>query len=444
MYTSRSEVETYQDCPRLRYNNYHLLGKGVVPVAKSIPLVTGNAVHRGVEHLLNRVRVSETVDVEMAVQLAKDQYVCDCESAGFSGKGTQTDRQQAFTFEEQKALTEALIRAWAIVELPNIQQRYKVVAVEREVEPIELAPGVMFMARVDAEFQENGSGDYFNYSLKTMKQWNERSENSYKSDLQGVTEIWAVEEDSRRVDRLIDSIVLNLDALYNVTPQQKLIDIAGFLGKKKKGKKVSGTRFCILIKGERKKPDYYGNDPEALYITYSPLIRGYKKVTPTEILYAWSWFVPKPENKSGKGIIGQGWEPFNIWESDISIKDWVEALAAGLIQPECGNAVRQSVSTPVEYFRDEEEIREAIREIGWQERRIADGLEWLEKYQAKEPRLGVEDQLAEYFPHIRKHCEFHFGAACPYKDLCWKPEVARDPLGSGLYQIRESHHETER
>src|ERR1700693_2102913 len=213
LYTSRSEIETYQDCPRYRFNNYHLLGKGVVPVAKSIPLVTGSAVHRGVEHLLNRVRIGQEVDIEVAVQLAVEQYRKDCEATGFRGKGVDTDRQQLFTFEEQKALTEALIRAWAIVELPNIVARYKVVAVEREIEPLDLASEVKFMARVDAEFQEVGSGDYFNYSLKTMKTWNERSENSYKSDLQGVTEIWAVEEDAKRADNTIDGIIANLEEL---------------------------------------------------------------------------------------------------------------------------------------------------------------------------------------------------------------------------------------
>ena len=455
MYTSRSEVEAYQDCPRYRFNQYHLLDKGVVPVAKSIPLVTGGAVHRGVEHLLNRVRIGETADVEMAVQIAKDQYATDCEIAGFSGKGVQTDRQMAYTFGEQKALVEGLIRAWALVELPNIIGRYKVVAVEREVEPLEIALGVMFMARVDAEFREIGSGDYFNYSLKTMKSWNERSENSYKSDLQGVTEIWAVEEDAKRFDRVIDKLTNGCDELIKSGqfPLRSLHDIALYLTKRKMGKKVSGVRFCILIKGERKKPDYYGNDPDALYVTYNPLIRGYKKVTPTEILYAWSWFVPKPENKSGKGTIGQGWVPFNVWESDISIKEWIEALNGGLIQPECGNPVRQQVVAPVEYFRDEEEIETAIREIRAQEKTIAEAIKALEgNYCIPSTFLPYNTQpeqveqlvLDACFPHIRKHCEFHFGGPCEYKDLCWKPEVRNDPLGSGLYQIRESHHSSER
>ena len=216
-YTSRSAVESYQDCPRFRYNQYFLGGKGLVAKAKSVPLVTGSTVHRGVEHMLNRVRINEPVNVDIAVQEAIREYVNECELEGFrfSGKGTDTDKQQWFTFNEQKALAEGLIRAWAIVELPEIQRQFKVLAVERDIIPIEIAPGVMFQAKVDAEFQKLEGNDFINYSLKTMKQWDERAENSYKSDLQGITEIWAVEEDSKRCDERLDRVVQILGDVNN-------------------------------------------------------------------------------------------------------------------------------------------------------------------------------------------------------------------------------------
>ena len=73
-YTSRSAIECFQDCPRYRFNQYYLEGKGVVPIQKSVPLVTGSAVHRGVEHMLNRVRIGEPVGVDIAVGEAVRQY----------------------------------------------------------------------------------------------------------------------------------------------------------------------------------------------------------------------------------------------------------------------------------------------------------------------------------------------------------------------------------
>src|ERR1035437_3466885 len=214
-YTSRSAVECYQDCPRYRYNQYFLGGKGLVPMQKSVPLVTGSAVHRGIEHLMCRLRIGEEPNVDIAVQEAVTQYRNDVELAGFSDKLIKTDRQQEFTYHEQMALTEGLVRAWAIGEMPRIIERYKVIAVEREIEPIEITPGIWFKSRVDAEMKELVSGDYFNYSIKTARGWGEREENSYKSDLQGITEIWAVEQDSLRADNLIDNVVKNLEELGN-------------------------------------------------------------------------------------------------------------------------------------------------------------------------------------------------------------------------------------
>jgi hypothetical protein len=443
MFTSRSAIEAYQECNRYRYNQYFLLEKGVVRTQKSVPLVTGAAVHRGVEHCLNRVRLGQAVDVDTAVHEAVVQYVADVEGVGFIGKNLKTDKQQWFTFNEQKALVEALIRAWCIAELPQVEARYKVLAVEREIEPIELAPGVLFQSRVDAEFQEKETGDYHNYSLKTCSQWNERMENSYKSDLQGVTEVWAVEEDAKRSNALVQEAVekLNLLSAAGRLPDKNLQAIREYLSKRKVDRQISGIRFCFLVKGTRKKPDYFSNDPDALMITYNPLIRGYKRITPSSVEYAHSWFYPNPENKSGKSALGRGWEPFNVWE-EMGVKEWFEMIPS--IQPECGDIIKQQVVTPVEYFRNEREIEEAMGEIREQEGQVLDGVSSYKASLNEGMGISTDWVLQHYFPHNRKHCDFHFGGSCEYKELCWSPEVTADPLRSGLYQIREPHHEAER
>lgn len=440
MFTSRSAVEAYQDCPRYRYNCYHYGGKGLVPKANSVPLVTGSAVHRGIEHLANRLRIGQEPNVDTAVGLAVEQYEKDCSDAGFSGKGLSTERQQWFTFNEQRALTEALIRAWAIVEMPQLQQRFKIVAVEREVMPLHLAPNVTFMAKVDIELQEIASGDYYNYSLKTAKQWTERMEESYKNDLQGITETWAVEEESRQLKEVWDRLIVDVETVMGSQqlPGKNLVAIETYLKNNRKVAKIlSGIRFCFLIKGQRKKPEYNSTDPNALFITYNPLIRGYKNIGPASINYAHSWFYPNPENKTGKSILGKGWEPFNVWESDISIKDWINYIASGQVQPECGEILKEYVVTPTEYFRNPEEIRVGLQEVIAQER-------WIERALSSFTTETTESTMADRFRHHRKCCEFMYGEQCSYKSLCWSPEVASDPLGSGLYQVRVPHHETER
>jgi hypothetical protein len=436
LYTSRSAIECYQDCPRYRYNQYFLLEKGVTRVAKSVPLVTGSAVHRGVEHLLNRARINQPPDVETAVHEAVKQYVLDVESVGFTGKNMQSDKQQWFTFSEQKALTEALIRAWYIVELPRIVERYRVLAVERDILPIEISPDIWFQAKIDAELQEISTGDYHNYSLKTCERWNETMENSYKSDLQGITELWAVEEDAKRQNHNITNIIKQCIEFKNqqVFPENNLLTIAKYFNSKKCDKQVNGVRFCFLVKGYVLN-DTYGEDPE-LRVIRNPLISGYKRITPSSVEYAHSFKFPNSENKSGYSTLGRGWDRFNVWETEMGVKGWIEMIQGGEIQPECSNPIKQCVVTPVEYFRDEAEVLEAIEEIRCQEQRVYRGAEYV--------KAGSTKALDEYFPHYRKHCEFHFGGSCEYKELCWKPEIKEDPIGSELYQIRQPHHEAER
>ncbi len=335
-----------------------------------------------------------------------------------------------------------MVRAWYYKELPNIVQRYKVIAVEREIEPLPLTNGILFQAKIDAELQEVSSGDYHNYSLKTMKQWTEKSESSYKSDLQGLTEIWAVEEDSKRYRDRWESLANQAQVVMDTPqyPNKQLVTIWDYLEKKKPAvKRVMGVRFCFLIKGKQMVPPSLKNDPTAVAITYSPLIRGYKNIGVAGITYAHSWNYPNPENKSGSSTLGKGWEPFNVWESSISIAEWIEMLVNNQVQPECGDIVKQQVITPGEYFRDEGSIEEAIREIIAQENRIKEGVGYLN------PTLGEYEKqhyLSYYFPHNRKHCEFHFGGSCEYKALCWQPEVASNP--GELYQIRIPHHSYER
>jgi hypothetical protein len=452
MFTSRSMVEAYQDCPRYRFNLSFLSGKGLTRVQKSVPLVTGGAVHRGVEHLMNRVRIgaidektpiqNDSPDVNTAVDLAVQQYVAEVEGVGFTGKQLQTDKQQWFTFNEQKALTEALIRTWYLVELPIIVERYKVLAVEREIEPIELVPGVMWQAKIDAELQERGTGDFHNYSLKTCSEWNKRMEESYASDLQGVTEIWSAEEDAKRANGRLDKAIAEIQAYADgmkIAPKQ-LVDIAVYLTKKKVDKKISGIRFCFLVKGKWMVPPI--DDPEAVKVTYSPLIRGYKNITPSGVGYAHSWNFPNPDNKSGKGALGRGWEPFNVWETEFGVKGWIEMLVKGEIQPECGDVVKQQVVTPIEFSRNDAEIEEAMEEVTKQEEMIEFQLRQLDAM-GTNPK-ATKSIMSRVFPHNRKHCYFSYGAQCPYLQLCWQPEIAADPVGSGLYEIRKAHHSYER
>jgi hypothetical protein len=440
-YTSRSAVEAYNNCHRYRYLQYHLYGTGIVGKARSVPLVSGSTIHRGVEVLLNQARIQHETnkppDVDHAVAEAIKFYDNELEAAGFSGKNLKTDRQQWYTYCEQKALTEALIRVWHARELPRILERYIILGVEREIEPLPLAPSLFWQSRVDAEFKEIASGDFHNYSLKSVAMWNEQSERSYKSDLQGVTEIWGVEEDYKRVIQAWNSAIKETcEIISRRVGGESLLKIADYLTKKKPtDKRVMGVRFCFLVKGKRRLED--ASDPESLKVTDSPLIRGYKFLSPGGIAYAHSWYYPNPSNRSGKGALGKGWEKFNIWESDISIKRWIEVLDNQELQPECGDILSQIVVTPPEYFRDPLDITETMMEVKAAEQRIASSLD-------ETGQVPSTEALVSVFSRNRAHCYWHYGDECEYIPVCWQPEVAGDIMGSGLYQIRTPHHLAEK
>lgn len=447
MYTSRSSIELFQTCPRQRYLHDFVLGTGVVPFGRSSHLVTGSAVHEGVGQLLKRVKSGKynsdnPNEVEAAVIVATKWYQEECFNRQFYGKGVATDAQQEFTFREQLALVEGLVRAWAIAELPKIIQRYKVVGNEREI-VVTLAEGVEFQARVDAELEDLEDGSFYNYSLKTAKEWNDRMGDSYREDLQGITEVWAIEEDAKRESKLAMAAGLAAGKLAELADSQLKKDGLGRIQQyfaKFQPKRVMGVRFCFLVKGNRVQSDK--QDVNSLWITYSPLIRGYKRFSPSNIAYAHSWFYPNSENKSGKGALGKGWEPFNVWESqEFTVKSWIEFIRDGKVQPDCGDVIKNQVVTPGEYFRNQREIEGAVVEITEQEIRIRDALVYAKggNGYTLDTSQGTKESI---FPKYRRSC--HWPSKCEYYRICYQPEVFEDILGSGFYEKRIPHHRAER
>jgi hypothetical protein len=442
MYTSRSSIELSQSCPRKRYLHDFYDGIGVVPFGRSPHLATGSAVHEGIGHLTKRIKLLDGAilgdpqgEIDVAVQIATSWFQNECENKKFYGKGVRTDRQTEHTYKEQLALVEALVRAWGMVEMPNLVNRFRVIGTEREI-AVKLAEGVDFQARVDSELQEREGGGYYNYSLKTTKEWNERMEVSYREDLQGITEVWAVEEDARVRRGIARECALAANKMLgrvdSEISKEGLRKIQKFMVGMAPVKKVMGVRFCFLCKGNRKQSDV--QDPDSLWVTYSPLIRGYKHFSPGGVEYAHSWFYPNAENRSGKGALGKGWEPFNVWEStEFTIKSWLELIGSGQIQPECGEVIKSQVVVPVEYYRNEREIVEGIVEIQHQEEMV--------KYSSEQAALN-QRILPVVFPKYRRSC--HWPTECEYHKICYQPEVEGDILGSGYYERRIPHHAGER
>jgi hypothetical protein len=398
-YTTRSAIEEGSNmggCLRKRWFYQFFEGTGIVLAGEYIPFVTGGAIHKGVEER------SLGASLEVATERALDKFYSEVTDKHLG------DEQAAYTREEQAALVEALLRAWELRERQRVLDRFEIVSVEKEYQvPLDRNGDLILLSKPDQLLQDRQRGEFYNYSIKSMKQWYPRLDKSYKVDLQGKTEAIAI--------------------WFN------------------KKIKVVATKFCFLIKGRRdeelttKLEDGQVYE-SSLWVTKSPLIYGYRAEVEGKMKYCHSDKIYKPENKSGFGKLPkkEGWERFQVWKTKFGVAKWVDALASGKIQPELGDVVKDQVITPVEAHRTRENLQSTYIQIKHSEKSV-----FLGAYRVKNG-----DSLDEHFPQAVQHC--YFPSQCEYLKICanggedYDAAIADDPLGSGLYVRREPHYETER
>lgn len=406
-YTSRSHIEQYFRCPRYRYLNQFYNGKGIVPKTRNIPLVTGSIVHDAIGFLLARYKLLKSQsqkltmkDLDSAIILAKKNYYELIHDSGFKFDLDKNSRsQQEHTQSEQIALAEALIRVWVYLELPSLVKRFEIIEIEKE-RTIEIASGIILQTRTDAELQSRDNGDYFNYSLKTYKNLDNRTEKAYQKDLQGITEIFGVESET--------------------------------------GRKVSWIRFCFLIKGYFEHLSKY--DKTTPMVQKSPLVRGIRNITPSGINFAASWYFSNENNKSGWGRLGKGWEEFEVWqEGPEAIKLWVKSLFEDVVN-EGRKTIEKQCFVPIEYSRNKKDVEETLIEITSQEVEVRSRLF---KILDQDPELTVNNNLvSKLFRRNRQAC--FYPTDCDYLDVCWKPEVGENPIEVGEFEYRVAHHQMEK
>ena len=413
MYSSRSATELAKFCPRARYLRHHYKKVGIVAIPRSVPLATGTSIHYGIAILLRAIKLervsfiepnAETARVvEFAVAQARLAYAKEVEFDGFKPEEAP---DQAYTLEEQSALTEALVRAWAMVEAPYIQRDFRVVAVEKDL-PLTVkwsnTPSlkIIYPTRADAILEEKADSRIYVYSLKSCKSWDERIQNSYRIDLQGKTEL------------------LGLMEALKPYPDKLAM--------------VAGVRYCFLVKGDRK-PTKEGQLEQIC-----PLIAGYTRTTAASVDFAWSWYFPNSANNSGVGALGRGWSKVKVWRDyPGGVSGWLELLANGEIQPDVGNPLKLSVIHPLPSYRDDKSLQECFRQVSALEERIGVHLPLMVRQTA--PSI-VRNVLDSVFPKVESHCHwfFRFGGQgrCEYYPICH--EGLNNPLEMG-FKLRVPHH----
>lgn len=372
----RSRLETYQRCPRRGYWNYLYKGRGVALQQRPLPLAFGGATHLGLQRLL------ETGDVGVAVTAALSEFEEQCRTRGLELNARE---DQYSVFKEHAALLEALLRSWAIVRLPSFLAEYEVVDLERE-EEYEIAPGIVLMARADGVLRQRGTGDLFVLSFKTTKQYGLWRDQEARTDIQGISELVAVES--------------------------------------RTGERVQGIQMEYLVKGARQEwPRGSG-----IYQVNNPLIRPW--FGPMGYAHSWDW-----DDADGHHTLGSKYRKVPIWEK-MPIAEWIDKLASSEIQPEAGECLSKYVVSPLPYLRNRDEIESWKTQVVPQARQILVNKEIVEQ----DDTLQFHEKLDLFFPQYRHSC--NYPTRCPYTDVCFGP-CGPEPEESGKYVWREPHHERE-
>lgn len=441
IYSSRSRVETFQECQRRGYIGYLWDGRGLQKRAASVYLSTGLYTHIGLE-IIFRNRQYDVIAwdkckeeyIEFAVQKAIESYQSEIKERGFDLEEGEDSQNQSFIVSEQCALVEAFIRSFAIRVLPDLLARFRIIDVERE-ESIQEGD-LIIEGRLDVILEEISTSDIYIISFKTAASWDRRQEKANEHDNQGLSETYLLEARLREENRVLQEFrpTIHMDLNWKLDP--KIIAATKkydeYISKFLKKETVMGVLMIYMLKGKR----YESYSKPGLWEQHSPLIRGYRKLVGTEYEYAGSLWYDNPSNKSGKGKLGKGWEPFNIWESEEVgfIKGWIHKAANNELGQDI---IGQSFKIPAPYFRRQEHLDSWFRQTLAIEEEIK-GKEKFVRNASNEFNKPTPQLLDIYFQQARKHC--HYPTDCSYLDICYNNEIFNDPIGSGKFIYRMPHH----
>jgi hypothetical protein len=410
--------------------------------------------------------------------------------------------QESFVYAEQLALTEALVRLAAGRIMPKLLELYEVLEVERmDVAQIaddgapryeadspkyapqaevltklfrhanpDLAPRwrVMFRSIPDALVRSRADGDLYVISWKTTSQYDQQKDQDARTDMQGLSECWALE---RRLDGWATEIkgghrpeatLVQANEISEIWEVPKAVP-EWFIKHILHGgtPKIRGVQMIYLVKGPRPK------DKDGARRQNSPLIRGLRKSDPTGLMapeFATERFYtctePHPFRWAKGGTCpggvnhkrGDEWEMVNMWETDGGVGAWLTLLDRGGVGP-AGNAALESAWVmPVPHYRTAAAVASWERQTRSAESRHARDLALVAQYERSLTEDPTDDKLwaswnarlDELFPQTTERCGDWFHRRCPNWELCHgAPHVAQDPVGSGLYQLKSQYRQEE-
>jgi hypothetical protein len=535
VWTDRSRILEYQRCNHRRWLAYHEGGMGLAPRRTPLPLAVGSAVHAGLAVLLregqrysdgDKYAYSDTLhDIvsqrgieELAVKAALAELATHADGLeldlseraaqgpvndieGLKASLGQTDdtlddriqdakgRFDQYLFQEQSALCEGMVRAYARRRLRPLLEQYEVLEVEREgdwllttIPDLDFSnhyagdgcvdgnhdwnkTEIRFASRPDALLRDRESNQLYIQSFKTAASWDIRKERDAERDMQGLSEgveierrlgaLWHAMHDEPKPQTMHGALERAADrgqALGKVETS-----VGNYLRGLDSPPRILGIRMEYLFKNKRDKDkDLTQRMGMTVYAQKSPLIRGYLNpgMTDADAQWCWTRYFHK-EDGSTSQLYWKTWHGTPVWEH-MSIKKWIDMLdqtveavgeegrALGWQGPAQtagftdGHPLDEVFHPPLVVYRNDDQLRDWFEQTEAQERHVAESVEQVRAASDDERR----SRLNVLFPMYRQSCEYP--TTCPFVPICYGPEhVQRDPMSTGRYKVREANHPQE-
>lgn len=454
-FISRSAILTFKACEYKGYLTYFFSGHGVTPTQASLELTIGTVCHRGIQHLLEHCRVHhpdgkfDDQCIDEAVEKAKEvwlEVLNICELALHSNEYERISE----ILPEQECLFEGLIRAWAIRKLPGILEEYEILEVEHEEVFENFSDIVTFLGKADGLFLRKSDKKLIILSIKTASQYLEVTERDILHDMQGVSE-WVCVKD--RLDNYWNNWITT-NEISNINKCLLPTWARDFFTTYQIKPEIFAVQYEFLVKGQRKQ-DPWGS---GIYKQQSFLCHPYKQES-LMTLSGGSFNLSPSDYKwvhKEKGRLPKGWDKIDIW-ADMGIKNWIDFLATGKVQPEEGDPFESILITPPLVLRQPEELEEWLVSTRFYAERLHAGLE---RIRAEENRLQIaikhnEEELIpifrqqlqkaiwEEFPKDTRSCHNFYGKDCQFVKHCHELIDLTTGISAGMYKIRTPHHELE-
>lgn len=383
-FTDRSRQVAFQKCPRARFWGIVYGGWGISLATPDLDMELGKAIHVGVGSLLDTGELEQSL--EAAVQ-------------GLAGALDSFYPPQLVNTYLQ--LTEGLLRAFYALWYPRIKAKFQIVGKAEQEMSAWLngeEAGIVHMSRPDAVLRDKASGEYGVWSVKTTSFADDAElELEYRTDTQGMAEMWAAEK------------------FFN--------------------QKMSWSQLFVIHTGAKEKTE---EGP----IHISPAYQGWYKddgLGSIQLAHSYWW---KDEQGKRRGL-GQAWKRFAVAEMyQGGIAQWIAAdLTAGKIQPEVGNPLESLFFLPPAFYRREETIEEWRMSTFYQE-------DWIKRTSETYHQEGISDSIQDRillstFPQHRSSC-IYMRRKCAFYQLCHGTAgEAANPFAHG-FKWREINHPQEK